>query len=177
MHMTQISIIVAISENQVIGQNNQLPWHFSADLKRFKSITMNKPIVMGKNTWHSLGRPLPGRTNIVVSRNPDFSEKGCLTYTSLQNAIENHRDVKEIMIIGGSEIYRHALPMANRIYLTLIHKHYEGDTYFPDYDVSEWQVENKENIPATDTTPSISFIDLVKNQTVSSAGRIQEQDT
>ena len=175
--MSQISIIVAMSENMVIGLNNQLPWHFSVDLKRFKSITMNKPIVMGRNTWHSLGRPLPGRTNIVISRNPDFSEPGCLAYTSLQNAIEAHRDSSEIMIIGGSEIYRHALPVANRMYMTLIHKTYEGDTYFPEYNVIEWQVENEESIPATETTPAISFIDLVNNSSASGAVQAQEQDT
>lgn len=175
--MSQLSIIVAMSENNVIGHNNQLPWHFSADLKRFKSITMHKPIVMGRNTWHSLGRPLPGRTNIVISRNPDFSEPGCLSYTSLQNAITHHVDANEIMIIGGSEIYRHALPMATRMYLTLIHKAYQGDTYFPEYDATEWRVELEECIPATEATPALSFIDLVKKLPQSDSDADQEHDT
>src|SRR5258708_7509586 len=127
-----ISIIVALSENNLIGVNNQLPWRLSADLKRVKAITMGHPLIMGRKTFESIGKPLPGRTNIVITRNKDFKADGCFVVSSLKEAIEKAKDDSEIFIFGGGEIFREALPIVNKIYMTRIHHHFEGDTYFSD---------------------------------------------
>ena len=132
-----ISLIVAASENNVIGVKGDLPWRLSADLKRFKELTMGKPIVMGRKTYESIGRPLPGRHNIVITRQGDYVAEGCTVVPSTQAAIDAAGDVEEVMIIGGSHIYDAFLPYADRIYLTRVHTSLEGDAFLPDLG-DEW---------------------------------------
>ena len=140
-----ISIIVATSENNVIGAAGDLPWRLSDDLKHFKSITMGKPIVMGRKTWDSIGRPLPGRRNIVISRQADFVAEGCDVVASLDDAAAAAGDEKEIMVIGGSQIYLLALPMADRLYQTRVHAEVDGDAFFPKIDEAEWRLMTNES--------------------------------
>jgi len=135
-----ISIIVAASENNVIGAAGELPWRLSEDLKHFKATTMGKPIVMGRKTWESIGRPLPGRQNIVITRQAKFNAEGCDVVASLDEAAATAGDEQEIMVIGGGEIYSLALPMAGRLYLTRVHTEIDGDAFFPEIDETEWRL-------------------------------------
>lgn len=138
-----ISLIVAASENGVIGRDGQLPWRLSDDLRHFKSITMGKPIVMGRKTWESIGKPLPGRRNIVISRQPGFVAAGCEVFSSVDDAVVATGDVDEIMVIGGSEIYALFLPVAQRVYLTRVHADVDGDATLPSLG-DEWRLVNDE---------------------------------
>ena len=133
-----ISIIVAASENGVIGRQGELPWRLSDDLQHFKAITMGKPIIMGRKTWESIGRPLPGRRNIVITRQRGFAADGCDVVASLDDAITAAEDAQEIVVIGGSQIYALALPLAERIYLTRVHADVEGDASFPAVDATRF---------------------------------------
>ena len=136
----KISLIVAMSANCVIGQDNKMPWHLSADLKRFKAITMNAPILMGRKTFESIGKPLIGRTNMILSHNPNYKPDGCLVFNSLEpalNAAQNYGE--ELFVIGGATLYEMALPLANSLYLTDIEAEFEGDTFFPEIDFNDWQ--------------------------------------
>lgn len=146
--MNKLAIIVAISENNAIGKNNQLLWHLPADLKHFKEITTGNTIIMGRKTFDSIGKPLPNRRSIVISRNINLVIPGVETVTSLENAIELCKHDKEAFIIGGAEIYQQALPYATHIYLTLVHQEYEADAFFPTIDPSEWKEVNSVNHPA-----------------------------
>ena len=139
-----ISIIVAASANNVIGAKGDLPWHLSDDLKRFKAVTMGKPIVMGRKTWESIGRALPGRQNIVITRRYDFAADGCDVVHSVDEAMSAAGDVDEIMVIGGSQVYEIFLPAAQRLYLTRVHADVEGDAFFPAVDEDEWQLVSEE---------------------------------
>jgi dihydrofolate reductase len=134
-----ISLIVAASTNNVIGAKGELPWHLCSDLKRFKSLTMGKPIVMGRLTHESIGRPLAGRQNIVITRQAGFEAAGCDVVQSIDAAIEAAAGAEEIMIIGGSHIYQEFLPRADRIYLTRVQADVEGDVFLPDLAVDEWR--------------------------------------
>ena len=145
-----ISIIVAASTNNVIGANGDLPWRLPDDLKHFKAITMGKPIVMGRKTWDSIGRPLPGRQNIVITRQADFVAEGCDVVASLEDAAAAAGDGKEVMIIGGSQIYLLALPVAERLYLTRVHAEIEGDAFFPEIDELEWRLVGDKSHSADD---------------------------
>ena len=138
-----ISIIVAASENNVIGRQGDLPWRLSDDLKRFKAVTMGKPIVMGRKTYESIGRPLPGRQNIVITRQPGYEAEGCDVVTTVEQAVDVAGDVEEIMVIGGSEIYALFLPAAKRLYLTRVHAEVDGDAFFP-APGDEWQLVSYE---------------------------------
>ena len=132
-----LSLIVAMTEAGVIGRDNQLPWHIPEDLKRFKALTTGHPILMGRKTFESIGRPLPGRTNIVVTRNPDWRAEGALAVPGFEEAIQAASRApggEEIFAIGGAAIFREAWPRAERLYLTLIHADVPGDTYFPEID-------------------------------------------
>lgn len=135
MTKPRISIIVARAKNGVIGGGNELLWRISDDLKRFKSLTSGHPIIMGRKTYLSMGKPLPNRTNIVVTRDKNMNLSGCIVVHSIEEAIERAEGVdrEEIFVIGGEQIYRQALPFADRIYLTQVDKEFEGDAYFPDY--------------------------------------------
>ena len=139
-----ISLIVAASTNNVIGAAGDLPWRLSADLKRFKAITMGKPIVMGRKTWESIGRPLPGRQNIVITRQADYRAEGSTVVASPDNAIYAAGDVEENMIIGVGHIYEALLPTADRIYLTRVYAEIEGDAFVPEILESEWQFVSRE---------------------------------
>ena len=139
-----ISIIVAASTNNVIGVQGDLPWKLSDDLKRFKQLTMGKPIVMGRLTWESIGRPLPGRQNIVVTRTEDYAAQGCDVVASPAAALAKAGDASEIMIIGGSQIYELFLPKAGRLYMTRVHAEIAGDAYFPELDEQDWQLVQSE---------------------------------
>ena len=141
----KLSLICAMAENRVIGRNNSLPWHLSEDLKYFKASTMGHCIIMGRKTWESIGRPLPGRTSIVVSRNPDYQAEGAKVVQSLDEAIKLAESVAEIdgrdeaFVIGGAGLYSAALPKAQRFHLTRVHAEVEGDTKLKEFDESQWQ--------------------------------------
>jgi dihydrofolate reductase len=139
-----ISLIVAASTNNVIGVKGDLPWRLSDDLKRFKALTMGKPIVMGRKTYESIGRPLPGRQNIVITRQPNFPAEGCDVVTAPEAAIDAAGDADEIMIIGGSHIYNAFLPLANRIYLTRVLADVDGDAFLPEIDMKQWVMSSVE---------------------------------
>ncbi|WP_394157402.1 type 3 dihydrofolate reductase [Vibrio campbellii] len=128
-----ISMIAAMADNRIIGKDNQMPWHLPADFAWFKRCTMGKPVVMGRKTYESIGRPLPGRLNIVISRDASLSIEGVTTVTSIEQALEVAGEVEEVMIIGGGAIYAACLPMANKLYVTHIEAEIEGDTQFPDW--------------------------------------------
>ena len=148
-----ISIIAAVANDGVIGTGNLMPWHISEDLRRFKAITTGHPVVMGRKTFESLGRPLPNRTNVVISRNPDFKANGCVIVGSLEQAISIFPETENIFVIGGGEIYRQAMPVADRLYLTHVLADYQGDTHFPEVDARQWEeigsehYERGENFP------------------------------
>lgn len=146
-----ISIIVAASENGVIGRRGELPWRLSSDLQHFKAVTMGKPIVMGRKTWESIGRPLPGRQNIVITRQDGFAAEGCEVVGSVDAAVAAAGDAEEIMVIGGSEIYALFLSRADRLYLTRVHAEIDGDAFFPDDDESSWILVDDEQHEADDS--------------------------
>ena len=133
-----ISLVVAMDKNGLIGRNKQLPWRLPADLRYFKEITMGKPILMGRITYESIGRPLPGRKNIVLTRNADYTASGCIVAHSIEEALAAAGE-EEVMIIGGANLYRQFLTRAKRIYLTEIDTKFDGDTYFPEIDKTCWR--------------------------------------
>ncbi len=134
MNKPIISIIVAMANNRVIGKDNQMPWHLPADLAHFKKVTLGKPIIMGRKTYESIGRPLPGRKNIVISSNSNYKLDGCETVTSIENAFEIVKNEKEVFIIGGGYLYTQLLPQADKLYLTFIDLDIDGDTKFPQFE-------------------------------------------
>lgn len=138
-----VSVIVAVAENGVIGDKNSLLWHISEDLRNFKRVTSGHPVVMGRKTFESLGRPLPNRKNVVITRQ-DIEIEGCEVAHSLDEALAMFSADEEIFIIGGAQIYREAMPIADRFYLTRVHHSYEGDTSFPEWNESEWQKVDSE---------------------------------
>jgi dihydrofolate reductase len=157
----KISIIVAMGDNRVIGNDNRLPWHLPADLKHFKATTMGKPIIMGRKTWESIGRPLPGRTNIVVTRDMHYTADGCSVVHSLDAALVAAAGHDEVMVIGGAEFYRQVLPEASTLYLTLIHDEFEGDVFFPALVTGEWREVGREDFDADENNPhAYSFLRL-----------------
>lgn len=141
--MTITSLIVAMDQNGLIGRENDLPWRLSADLQYFKQITMGKPIIMGRKTHESIGRPLPGRQNIVISRDDKFTAEGCTITSSIPKALQVAGDVEEVMFMGGASLYEQVLPQVDRLYLTQVHAKLEGDTWFPKWDEKEWQEVNR----------------------------------
>ncbi len=163
----KLALIVAIAENHVIGINNNLPWHLSEDLKYFKRVTMGKPIIMGRKTFESIGRPLPGRTNIVVTRNADYQAESIKVVHGLKQALELCESIavvdgcEEAMVIGGAELYQQALPLADRLYLTEVHADVEGDAFFPELEFSDWQEVGRETFSAVEPNPyDYSFVIL-----------------
>lgn len=147
-----ISIIVAVAANGVIGDNNSLLWHISEDLRNFKRITSGHPVVMGRKTFESLGRPLPNRTNVVVSRTVTEIE-GCRVAASLDEAIAMFPEDEEVFIIGGAQIYAQALDAADKLYLTRVEHDYEGDTSFPEWDATRWRLTSREAFPRGEKYP------------------------
>lgn len=142
--MNKLSLIVAISENNAIGKNNQLLWHLPADLKHFKKITSGHPIIMGRKTYDSIGRPLPNRRNIVITRQNDLTIKDVEVVGSLEAAVSLCKAENEVFIIGGAEIYKHAIALANKIYLTTVHQNYDADVFFPELIADQWKEIAKE---------------------------------
>jgi len=159
----KISIIVAMASNRAIGKNNKMPWHLSADLKKFKKITMGYPILMGRKTFESIGHPLPGRSNIIVSYNTAYQQNGCQVFNTLEKAITALQEYNEIFVIGGASIYESMLPKAHYLYLTQIHKKFEGDTFFPFIDYQKWKEIEREDINDDITVDfKYSFLKLEK---------------
>ncbi len=159
----KISLIVAMATNRAIGLNNEMPWHLSADLKKFKKITMGAPILMGRKTYESIGRPLPGRTNIIVSRNRDYHQPDCLVFNTIEQAIESCQEYEEIFVIGGATFYEAMIEVADKLYLTEINKDFLADTFFPVINKKEWKEVAREDILNDSTVDfSYSFITLEK---------------
>ena len=140
----RICLIAALAANRVIGRNNALPWRLPADLKRFKALTTGHPVVMGRKTYESIGKPLPGRRNLVISRNRDYIAPGCEVFHGLEAAIAACSGAEEVFIIGGAELYREALPRAHRLEFTEIQAEFEGDAVFPEYSSGEWRETARE---------------------------------
>ncbi len=158
-----LCLIAALAENRVIGRDNRMPWHLPADLKHFKAKTLGKPIVMGRKTWDSLGRPLPGRLNLVVSRQPGLVLEGAEVFADLAGALRRAQDwaaaqgVDEVMLVGGAQLYAQAMPFADRLYLTRIALSPEGDAHFPAVDEAEWRRVEHEAHPAAGDAPAYAF--------------------
>ena len=157
----RVSLIAAMAENRVIGRDNQLPWRLSADLQHFKALTMGKPIIMGRKTYESIGRPLPGRTNIVITRDSAFQAEGCEVVHSIEQALAVARGFEEVMVIGGSAFYRAMLPRAAHLYLTRIDAEFEGDAWFPEIEPGEWHETAREAHTPDERNPhSYAFVTL-----------------
>jgi dihydrofolate reductase len=156
------ALVVAVAQNGVIGGDNRLLWHLPLDLKHFKQLTQGHPIVMGRRTYESIGKPLPNRTNIVVTRQPDWQAEGCEVAYSVPQALEMaHALNEQVMVIGGGEIYRQALPAAEVVYLTEVHHDFEGDVIFPDLSPVEWREETRERHEPDDKHAyAFSFVTL-----------------
>lgn len=158
-----LSLIAALAHNRVIGRDNQLPWHLPADLKHFKAMTLGKPIIMGRKTWDSLGRPLPGRLNIVVSRQPGLMLEGAEVFATLEAAIARadewarQEDADELMLIGGAQLYTQGLALAQRLYLTRVGLEPEGDAFFPEVDDADWRLTSSVEHPASADIPFYAF--------------------
>jgi dihydrofolate reductase len=157
------SLIAAIAQNNVIGRDNQLPWHLPADLKHFKALTLGKPIIMGRKTWDSLGRPLPGRLNLVVTRQSDLQLEGAEVFTTLEAAHARAQewaqaqDAEEVMLIGGAQLYEMGLAQADRLYLTRVLISPQGDAYFPDVKEADWHLSSAIEHSAGVETPGYVF--------------------
>ncbi|MCQ8115998.1 dihydrofolate reductase [Methylomonas rosea] len=166
----KISLIVAMASNRAIGLNGQMPWHLSADLKRFKQITMGTPILMGRKTFEAIGRPLPGRENIIISRDPNYQQPGCRVFTGIDSVLQNYTDSPELFVIGGATLYEAMLSYADYLYLTEIHKTFVGDTFFPEIDVSQWREVARDDVKNDQTVDfTYSFLKL-ENIRVGSSG-------
>ena len=150
---SMVSVIVAVADGGVIGGNGGLLWHISEDLRMFKRVTTGHPVVMGRKTFESLGRPLPGRTNVVITRNPYFPSDGVMVEGSLDEAIAMFPPEEEVFVIGGGEIYRQAMPLADKFYLTRVHAAYDGDVYFPKWNPAEWTLFSSERHECGETFP------------------------
>jgi dihydrofolate reductase len=165
--MPRISLIAAMARNRSIGIDNRLPWHLPADLKRFKALTMGHPMVIGRRTYDSVGRALPGRTTIVVTRQPGWSAPGVIVAHTLDEALDEavRLDREEVFVGGGQEIFRLALNRADRIYLTVIDRDFSGDTFFPEFDESAWRIVEREDHPPTEARPyAFSFVTYEKKE-------------
>ncbi len=162
--MTQISIIVAIAKNYAIGKNNDLLWHIPEDLKRFKKITSGCPVIMGKRTYYSLPkRPLPNRENIVITDIKDEVIEGCTMAYSIDDAVNKMDPEKENFIIGGASIYNQFMPIANKLYITWVHKDFDADTFYPDIDFNSWMETERTDMPVNETLGfSYSYITYIR---------------
>lgn len=158
-----LSLIAALGDNRVIGLDNRMPWHLPGDFKYFKATTLGKPIVMGRKTWDSLGRPLPGRLNLVVSRQPGLQLEGAEVFASLEAAVQRaeawarEQHVEEVMLIGGAQLYELGLPDADRLYLTRVELSPEGDAWFPEVDSAQWTLISSVPHAAVDDKPAYHF--------------------
>lgn len=151
--LSRLSVIAALARNRVIGRDNDLPWHLPEDLKRFRALTMGHHIVMGRKTYESLGRLLPGRTTVVVTRNSHYQVPGAIVVNSLEQALQACGDDPEIFLIGGAELYQQSLALAGRLYLTEIDADFEGDAYFPEFVAAHWRETAREKHISADGLP------------------------
>ncbi len=160
-HFRGLGLVVAISENNAIGKDNQLLWHLPADLKHFKNITTGHTIIMGRKTYDSIGKPLPNRRSIVITRQKDLEIEGVEVVNSLADAIELCQTDEKVFVIGGAEIYKHAIAMCNKIYLTRVHQHYDADAFFPELSLKDWkEIEKIDHLPDEKNTIPYSFSTL-----------------
>ena len=142
----KISLIVAMAANRAIGLDNRMPWHLPADLKRFKQITMGSPVIMGRKTYEAIGKALPGRSNLIITRNTVYHQPGCQTFGDIETALQQCRNSEEVFVIGGATLYRALLPIADCLYLTLINQDFVGDTFFPEIDENCWRVIDRQDV-------------------------------
>ncbi|MBY5993025.1 type 3 dihydrofolate reductase [Ferrimonas balearica] len=157
----RIAMIACMAQDRVIGMDNRMPWHLPADLKHFKAVTLGKPVVMGRRTFESIGRPLPGRHNIVISRQSDYAPEGVSVVADIEAALAAAGDVEELMIIGGGQLYQALLPRADRLYLTEVALEVAGDTHFPEYAHLGWREVAREHRPADEANPHpMTFLTL-----------------
>ncbi|MEN8214165.1 MAG: dihydrofolate reductase [Pseudomonadota bacterium] len=164
-HKPHISLIWAMARNRVIGRENKLPWHLPADLQHFKQLTTGKPIIMGRKTWESLPGLLPNRRHIVVTRQPDYQARGAETAASLDLAIKLAGDVDEVMIVGGATLYKLALPLADRLYMTLVDADINGDATFPEFNLSQWREVARDDQPSDKKNRyDMAFVQLIRKQ-------------
>ena len=162
MTKKSITLIAAMANNRAIGLDGDMPWHLPGELKHFKAVTMGKTIVMGRKTWESIGRALPGRQNIVISRNPDYAAESCLVVQSLEEALQRSES-EEVMIIGGGQLYRQALPIASRMILTRVDCEPDADTWFPRWSQDDWREESRRSQPADDLNQyAFEVLELVR---------------
>lgn len=162
----KLAIIVATDQQGLIGDNNDLPWRLSADLQYFRRVTMAKPLIMGRNTHESIGRVLPGRKNIIVTKNKSFHADGCTVVNSIDDALLACEDVDEVMVMGGASLYEQLLPIADKLYLTQVHASLTGDTWFPAWSKDEWSEISREDYQADEKNEyDYSFIvyEKIKN--------------
>ncbi|KAF1069190.1 MAG: Dihydrofolate reductase type 3 [Pseudomonas citronellolis] len=158
-----LAMIAALAENRVIGVDNRLPWRLPADLKHFKAMTLGKPVIMGRKTWDSLGRPLPGRLNLVVTRQAGLQLEGAEVFNSLEAALQRANawalaeEAEELMLIGGAQLYSEAMPLAQRLYLTQVGLAPEGDAHFPELDAAQWHLASSIEHAASEETPAYAF--------------------
>lgn len=159
----EITLVAAVADNGVIGAEGRMPWHLPADLKHFRQVTMGKPVLMGRLTWEAIGKPLPGRLNLVLTRNADWQAEGAHKVPSIIEALRvaQQAGARELMVIGGAEVYRQALPRAGRIYLTRVHAEPWGDTLFPEIDPDEWQeIGRREQMADAQNAWDLTFVVL-----------------
>lgn len=161
----RITLIAAMDAQRLIGKGDGLPWRLPADLKHFKALTLGKPVIMGRKTFETIGKPLPGRTNIIISRDPDYAREGVIVAHDLQEALDAAQEAAgadaEVMVAGGANVYFQFLPRADRMELTLVHGQFEGDAWFPAYDRRDWGVIHEEHHPADEENPyPYSFLTL-----------------
>lgn len=160
-----ISLIAVVARNRVIGKEGTLPWRLPADQKHFRDLTLGKPVIMGRKTFESIGKPLLYRKNIVLTHDLNYRAKGCIIVHSPQAALSAAKGANEVMVIGGAEVYREFLPMTERIYLTELHADFEGDTYFPEFDHNEWQEKERQDFqPDEKNSYLYSFVVLDRKQ-------------
>ena len=159
-----ITIIAAIAKNNALGKDNQLIWHLPADLKRFKKVTSNHHVIMGRKTYESLGKPLPNRTNIIITRNTNFKAEGCVIVNSLPEALEAAKKDSNPYILGGAEIYKQAIQIADKLDLTFVHHNFEADAFFPEIDKIIWKEISREDFKADDKNRyDYSFVTYIRN--------------
>jgi dihydrofolate reductase len=168
MIQQRISLIAALATNRVIGINNTLPWKLSDDLKYFKALTMGHHILMGRKTYESIGRPLPGRTTVIITRSGFNAPEGCIVARSIPEAIASCKDDDEIFFVGGAEMYKQALPIVDRLYLTEVHAEIEGDAWFPEYDKSRWSEVSRDK--RKDEASGLAYHFVVYDQVIPENG-------
>ena len=161
VHTAALELVVAVAENDAIGSGNRLPWHLAADLRRFKTLTLGKHILMGRKTYQSIGKALPGRTTLVLTRSADFAPTDCTVVGSLEEARSAAHGEPTLMVVGGSEIYRQCLPQASRIHLTVVHANVDGDTFFSGWRGPQWHETFRDRHEADDSNGfAYSFVTL-----------------